>query len=55
MNEIVVDVKDIQKTLEPMFEGNIARIVLVGNAALISFEVSPKKGLKKKYWVRWAL
>ena len=43
MSEIVVDVKDIQKTLEPMFEGNTARIVLVGKTALISFEAPPKE------------
>lgn len=47
MSEMVVDFKDIQKTLEPIFGGQTVRIVMAGREALISFGTQQHKALVK--------
>ncbi|MDR2166990.1 MAG: hypothetical protein LBE35_03950 [Clostridiales bacterium] len=48
MSEMVVDFKDIQETLEPVFGGRAVRIILIGDEVRILPDIVPKRVLKAR-------
>jgi hypothetical protein len=48
MSEMVVDFKDIQETLEPVFGGRLVRVVFMDDIVTISPDEKPKKALKSR-------